>query len=236
MKRILIFCMILILALPTEAVSVPVLMYHHFTEETTGLPNHCGADSFRRHLETLAQEGYTAVTFGDLLAYADGLGELPPKPVVLTSDDGYSSVLEIALPILREFGMTMSVAVVGSRLGTKGDIPHFSLTEAAGTGLELVSHTWDLHGMGVLTEQGELQPELAADTEKMRQIPALEQAVFVYPFGRWSGESETFLRAVGYRITVTTRPGIAQIRQGETDSLFSLPRISMDDHVERPLF
>ena len=184
------------------------------------------ADRFRAHLTTLRDAGYTAVTFADLLAYADGKGELPEKPVLLTADDGYRSVLEVALPILREFGMTMSVAVVGNLMGEEDGIPHFSMEEAAGSGLELVSHTWDLHGPdgnGVLTETGTLSPDFVPDICRMRELAGLNPTVFVYPYGKHSRDSEALLEMMGYRITVTTEYGVADVVKG--GSLMGLPRI-----------
>jgi len=226
MRKLLTVLLIVLLTLPIRAVPVPILMYHHFTETDTGIPMTTTAAAFRRHLTTLQEAGYTTVTFADLLQYTETGEGLPDKPVLLTSDDGYSSVLEIALPILQEYGMTMSVAVVGSRMGQKEGIPHFSLAEAAGTGLELVSHTWNLHdpdGNGVLTERGTLSPAFVSDAWQMRKIPELNSLVFVYPYGKHSRDSEAVLQALGYRITVTTEEGIAQVQKGS--SLYGLPRI-----------
>lgn len=231
MRKLLFFLFALLLALPAAAMDVPILMYHHFTETDTGLPDRCSAEAFRTHLEALTAAGYTSVSFRQLLDWTDGTGTLPEKPVILTSDDGYRSVLDIALPLLQEYGMTMSVAVVGSRLGSADGIPHFSLDDAAGSGLELLSHTWDLHGptgCGVLTPAGTMDPRLPADIARMRQIPELAADVFVYPYGKFTPDTDALLSAFGYRITVTTRYGIADVRQGKQDTLRLLPRIPMD--------
>ena len=238
MRRIFCVLLTLFLTLPASAVPVPVLMYHHFTETDTGLPDQCDRERFRGHLKALTEAGYSSVTFRDLLAYADGTGDLPDKPVVLTSDDGYRSVIDIALPVLREYGMSMSVAVVGSMAGKTEGLPHFSVEEAFGTELELVSHTWDLHGQegcGVLTEKGTLHPRFLWDTVRMGQIPAVSDRVFVYPYGKWNPDSEAVLHALGYRITVTTRCGIADIRPGEPDSLRLLPRMHPDEFLEKEI-
>lgn len=231
MQKILCILLVLLLAFPISAAEVPILMYHHFTETDTGLPDRCSAGVFRTHLQTLTDAGYTSVSFRELLDWVDGTGNLPDKPVLLTADDGYRSVLEIALPLLREYGMTMSAAVVGSRLGASDGIPHFSLAEAAGTGLELVSHTWDLHGPegnGILTPAGTMDPRLPADIVRMRRIPEIAGDIFIYPYGKHTAGTDALLEAYGYRITVTTRPGIADIRRGDRASLRLLPRISMD--------
>ncbi len=226
MRKFFVFFLLILLTVPVRAVPVPILMYHHFTQSPADTPMTTSADRFRAHLTALQDAGYTAVTFADLLAYAEGTGELPEKPVLLTADDGYRSVLEVALPILREFGMTMSVAVVGSLLGEEEGIPHFSLEEAVGSGLELVSHTWDLHGpdgYGVLTEKSALSPDFVPDICRMRELAGLNQSVFVYPYGKHSRDSEALLEMMGYRITVTTEYGVADVQKG--GSLIGLPRI-----------
>jgi peptidoglycan/xylan/chitin deacetylase (PgdA/CDA1 family) len=47
---------------------------------------------------------YTPVSLQDVLAGADGPG-LPPRPVLLTFDDGYASVMEWAAPLCCKFGV-----------------------------------------------------------------------------------------------------------------------------------
>ncbi len=227
-------------------VEVPILMYHHFTEDT---PAHssadlCSADRFREHLVALQGAGYTTITFGDLLAYVEDGIPLPEKPILLTSDDGYTSVLTLALPQLREFGMTMSVGIIGFMVGRDTGLAHFTIGDWAAEmakgwedgaePLELVSHTWNLHNWndverGVLTAAGAVSEGLSADAARMQEIPELNQAVFVYPYGKYSEESEGVLEQLGYRVTVTTRYGIASITRGERDCLRALPRIGVHD-------
>ncbi len=226
-----------------EVVELPILMYHHFTETMPETPttNTCSAETFRSHLSALQEAGYETVTFADVLAFLDTGTPLPEKPILLTSDDGYTSVLTVALPILREFDMTMTVGVVGSMMGRETGLPHFSLAhwqeETAGDGcLELVSHTWNLHNwnddeQGVLTADQTLSPRLLTDIAYMQALPALNQAVFVYPFGQYSPESEETLLSQGYRITVTTRDGIAQLTPHQTEAT-ALPRIGVHDGID----
>ena len=44
---------------------------------------------------------------------------------------------------------------------------------------------------------------------------------------RFSAESERILRSLGYAVTVTCENGIADVRRGERESLYALPRISV---------
>lgn len=47
---------------------------------------------------------YTPVSLQDVLADFDGRG-LPPRPILVTFDDGYASALESAAPLCRKLGL-----------------------------------------------------------------------------------------------------------------------------------
>ena len=53
---------------------------------------------------TFLTKYYTPVRLQDVLADSDGRG-LPPRPILVTFDDGYSSTLEWAAPLCRKFGV-----------------------------------------------------------------------------------------------------------------------------------
>lgn len=225
-------------AVEADVRQVPVLMYHNFAPEDGSYT--VSSERFREHLAALETAGYETVTFAQLLAWVHDGGELPEKPVVLVSDDGYTGVLEYALPVLEEFDMVMSVAVIGDLLGVGGDgrLPHFSLAELAAADssgrIEPISHSFGLHGMregmngavNLSLPASEYEEILAADCGAMglyaETYPGLGQ-VFVYPYGAWSAESEAVLASCGYRVTVTTGYGAAQVSRGEKLTL--LPRI-----------
>lgn len=86
---------------------VPILMYHVIgpaagAEDYPGL--FLDTSDFRDQVEWLAENGYTAVTLVQVQdAWYDG-ATLPPKPVVLSFDDGYLGQYLYAMPILEEQG------------------------------------------------------------------------------------------------------------------------------------
>ena len=75
------------------------------------------------------------------------------------------------------------------------------------------------------------EPILEEDCAEMRNLCAerfpLTEWVLIYPHGHYSAESERILHAQGFRVTVTCDPGIAQLRRGDAESLYLLPRISV---------
>ena len=136
--------------------TLPVLMYHHFAQEGNG-GTIVSEARFREQMEALKGDGFTAVTLGEVLDYVDIGAPLPEKPVLITMDDGYTSNLEIAAPILEELGFRATVFVIGVNEGRTAYLhdgkelkpPRFSYEEASewvnkGV-LDLQSHTWDMH-------------------------------------------------------------------------------------------
>jgi peptidoglycan/xylan/chitin deacetylase (PgdA/CDA1 family) len=88
-----------------------VLCYHAVSErwpaELSTTP-----EKLESQLAALVRRGYRSVTFSEALAS-------PPasKTVAITFDDGYRSVLELALPILSKLGLVATVFVVTGYVG-----------------------------------------------------------------------------------------------------------------------
>ena len=89
-----------------------ILCYHwlSFRDEHLVDPTWISPSFFRARLERLRDGGYTAVALDEgIRRLADGT--LPPKSVALTFDDGTRDFAELAVPLLREFGMPATVYV-----------------------------------------------------------------------------------------------------------------------------
>ena len=153
---------------------LPVLMYHHFSQEA-GSGFTVSAARFREQMSALKAAGYTAVSIAQVVDYGQGGTPLPDKPVLITMDDGYTSNLDIAAPILEDLGLCAAVFVIGinegeavsAHTGEALTPPRFSFEEAApwvekGV-LDLQSHTYDMHQRpqtgGVSGREGALKKE-----------------------------------------------------------------------------
>ncbi len=111
---------------------------------TTGLGN------FERQMEYLQAHGYHTVTLSDVNEWQDGRRELPPKPIVITFDDGDASAYEYALPVLKRLGMRATMFVVTGHVGKQwGEVSCLTwdqLREMQDSGVfDIESHTHDLH-------------------------------------------------------------------------------------------
>ena len=155
---------------PPQAERVPVLCYHYLRGSggpvrvlkvlayvVLSLPVLDDADvwtvtesQFDKQMRWLSENNYQTVTLSELARWREGMGELPPKPVVITFDDGDRSVLEHAWPVLDRYGFNASFFVVTGKVGKswKG-VDNLSWAELrqmhdSGT-FDIQSHTHDLH-------------------------------------------------------------------------------------------
>ena len=237
---------------------VPILMYHHFTVDPAEVTEVTAyIEDFRIQIAALAQSGWTAVSYQDLLNYVNYGTPLPAKPILITMDDGYQSNLDLALPILEEYGFRTTISVIGCSVGkstykdTDSPIyPHFSLESAlpyveAGI-LDVQTHSYDMHQVmeldgedcrqGVLRMAGESVEDYTATftadflraKEQLEVLPGVDPLmVFTYPYGLWDNLSEEVLQGLGFRITATTDLGVSVLTKGDPLSLYHLKRIDV---------
>jgi len=137
-----------ILAMPAcaypETRDVAVFMYHDFVRDGEESPWAVTESVFESHVKSLAEAGYTGVDFADLQDFVMGEGELPEKCVVLSCDDGYSGVIDIALPICEKYGMKLTCALIGNAVENEN---HFFPDPALAERIELTSHSYAIHDL-----------------------------------------------------------------------------------------
>ena len=95
---------------------VPILTYHRFAKECNSvlcIPT----DIFAKQMEYLKNNGYHVITSDDLFAFLDYREALPKKTVMITVDDGFRSVYDIAFPIMKKYGFTATLFVYTDYVG-----------------------------------------------------------------------------------------------------------------------
>ncbi len=229
-------------------VCVPILMYHEVK------PNKSGKDAIQpweleNDLKWLEQNGYTTVTMADLFAYVDDGTPLPKKPVVLSFDDGYYNNYVYALPLLRQYGAKIVLSVLGKNTDDFSEYPsenidyaHMTweqLAELRDSGLvEIQNHTYDLHAhtkqrIGCTQSAGEsdaayetlLTDDLLQLQAEMEDHLGITPDAFAYPYGKYSDTTDSILRKLGFRATLTCDYGVNLLTR-DPDCLYRLKRVS----------
>ena len=138
-----------------SAEQIPILMYHSIDDSCSSRFRRFAVSprSFKAHVRYLSDSGYQTLTVSELIEAMDGRAVMPPKPVVLTFDDGFADFYEAALPILTEFGQTVTLYVVSGAVGgssawlsgigegTRRMVSWAQLDEIRRSGIEIGAHT-----------------------------------------------------------------------------------------------
>ncbi len=257
------FCAYALPEMVMEEQNVPILMYHHILDKGDASVT-IAEDLFRQHMDYLDENGWTPVSFDELIACVDCGEKLPEKPCVIVFDDGYTSNYKTAYPILKEHNFKATICVIGSYVGKntykdtdKPIIPHFNWEQAremVDSGLiSIQSHTYDLHmhapfetGGNIHENVLKLENETEADYRKLllsdyvasvkniRRALGTEVNVFAYPSGKWDRRSESILRSAGVRVTLTTAVGTNTVRTYDKESLYLMKRYTMNDLIDLP--
>lgn len=152
-----------------------VLMYHHIVpaeEMASGkyVDNNAiiSDNQFREEMRYLSEHGYHTLKMSEVASILYNSLPFPEKSVIITFDDGYASNYTLAYPILQDYNLkaTIAVVVVSSVVAsddgglTQQNIPHLSfdqMREMQSSGLvEIGSHSYDGHGMIQSTQGGGL--------------------------------------------------------------------------------
>ena len=166
---------------PAWADSYAVISFHDVRDDARDLgPDDITTARLTDFFDWLAGNGWSVVSIDDLEAARMGKKPLPPKAILLTFDDGYSSIYTRVYPLLRAYGFHAVFFLVGSWMDVApggmvqyGDevVPRDRFLswdqarEMTASGLaEFGSHTYRLH-LGVRgNPQGSSMPAAATWT------------------------------------------------------------------------
>ncbi|HKI54077.1 MAG TPA: polysaccharide deacetylase family protein, partial [Anaerolineales bacterium] len=159
-------------------------------------PYYVSPYSFEQQMYLLKQWGYQTISVEMMIAAIKGGGLLPPRPVILTFDDGSESVLSTALPIMQKYNFTGVIYLVNNYIGAAGFLNTEDIHELYEAGWEIGSHGithTDLTLEGVDQEKEIIESRLRL--QRQLDVPVL---TFAYPYGAYNKDSVELVRYAGY--------------------------------------
>lgn len=219
------------------AAAIPAIAYHDIVERRGADTHAITLEEFRAQLDYLQREGYTPIRLADLAAARAGKWALPSKPVLLTFDDGLASFERHALPLLRRYDFPAVLAVVTGWLDGDSAPPAYrgrlltweSLKRLrAGGGVEIISHSHNLHHGITANPQGNKAPaivtreyggpdgyetetqfrarirrDLTRSHERLRTVLGIEPLAIAWPFGQYDAVTIEEALRLGFQLHLT---------------------------------
>lgn len=206
-------------------VSVPILLYHHVEGDVSYSRYYVSVPNFRSQMQALHDWGYTAIPISLLLdALIDG-AELPPKPIVITFDDGNRNIYENAFPIMQEYGFPGVFYIVGNRVNSGTNIAHApELREMIEAGWEIGSHSYTHSDLTL--NHGIVRYEILQSKLDLEDALGVEIQTFAYPFGTVDPYLAQKVQDYGYRAGM----GLGLSWTHSWGSMYYLNRIEIHGH------
>ncbi len=217
---------------------IPILFYHkinypHPSAKEKNL--YVDPKSFYYQMRYLKWRRYIPICLDELVNGIKGKKKLPPKPIVLTFDDGYEDNYTFAFPILRKFDFKATIFLVTKDIGKVSGVwidsreklktPLLNwrqIKEMKEWGIDFQSHT---HTHPVLTKlkNDQIKKELILSKQIIEEKLGQEVKFLCYPQGYFDERVKGLIKEVGYIGAVTTERGLVKLE----DDIFALKRIGI---------
>lgn len=256
---ILIFIFVLlfsfVFANSEEYIKVPIIMYHSILKDPARSNKYTITPAvLEEDLKYIKANGYETITISDLISYVYADKPLPPKPIILTFDDGHYNNYGYLYPLLEKYDMKVVISIVGSYTDKFSETDEANLNysylrwkdinELISTGrIEFQNHTYNLHDnthgrIGAKKKKGESDNEykkiLEEDINKLqnefKENTGYVPTCFTYPFGSISNSSLDIIKELGFKASLSCEEGINKITKNP-NSLYLLKRYNRPSYV-----
>lgn len=215
-------------------------MYHRVINEEPeyGHWHYVTTAAFKKQMKLIELLGFTPITFSDYQLYKEDKLTLPPKPIIITFDDGYLDTFENALPVLSKMGMKAVIFVMGNRklksaiwdeLDERDVCPLMTdehIRAAKQMDFEIGSHSLN---HDVLSSLPEHEVVYSVNKSKKEIESILEEPIqtFAYPYGKLDKRVEEIVSNSGFLYACGVYTGSPKF--GETTLDFR--RIAINQHT-----
>jgi peptidoglycan/xylan/chitin deacetylase (PgdA/CDA1 family) len=170
----------------------------------------------------LASRGYRAVTLKQVYDAWHGRATLPPRPIVLSFDDGYRSQYTNARPVLLARRWPGVLDLDLSNLGKSWGLSQRLVRGLIAAGWEIDAHSLTHTDLRYL-DAASLRREVAGSRAEIRNRFHVPADFFCYPAGLYNARVIAAVRAAGFLGATTVAFGLAR-----SSEPFTLHRVRVD--------
>jgi peptidoglycan/xylan/chitin deacetylase (PgdA/CDA1 family) len=198
---------------------VPMILMYHAIADVDNDPNQLAVSParFADQMTWLRRSGLRGVSVGTLVrAMAEGRAQ---RMVGLTFDDGYTSMLDAALPELARHGFGATAFIISGRLGGTNEWdagPVWPLLDAAGVrelaaaGIEIGSHSATHPHLADVAARRQAA-EVTTSRERLEDLLSAPVRGFAYPYGSMDEAARYAVGAAGYEYGCAVETPLADL-------------------------
>jgi peptidoglycan/xylan/chitin deacetylase (PgdA/CDA1 family) len=183
-----------------------VILCYHAVDES-GWEFSVTPAQFEQHIKIL-RDHFDIVSVPQMLE-TENLGHRPR--LAITFDDGYKSIYDNALPVLRKYGVT-ALVFLNDNMG-KAYLKKDQIKELVLAGWTMGFHTSSHQDVTKLYDPL-LEVEIKRGKEKLEEKLGLRLTYFAYPFGRYNNKAVKMVERSGFLAAFTVDGG-ALVRDGQ---------------------
>jgi len=200
---------------PAGYQTVPVLTYHKLTRNGNRDAMTVRESDFEEQMRHLRDNGYRVIRLDDLFEFLQFRRQIPPRSVVITFDDGWRSVYDIAMPILKKYGYPATLFVYTDLIvGSRETLSWDQVRELSRNGFDIQGHSKTHRHLGQ-RERNEsfreyfeaVRKELVESARVIRRHTGREVKYLAYPYGEANALVEAMARKEGYLLAFTVERG-----------------------------
>jgi len=197
----------------------PILLYHHIAGSPTDSRYYVSPGNFEAQIKLLKMWGYQTIPLSLLVEAITNGTELPPRPVIITFDDGDVDVYTNAFPVMQQYGFTGVLYIVSNRLQADGFISTSQIQEMADAGWEVGSHSMS-HADLTKSSKDSLYAEVVQSRRNLEEALGVPVKSFAYPFGLVRDAAVDYVHFARYESAV----GLGYTAEQGPGNLFNLQR------------
>lgn len=191
-----------------------ILAYHNISpyeaEQDEMFYYDVSLESFEKQMQFLYDRHINVITLDNFVVSCINGENIPERSVVITFDDGYKNIYQIAYPILRKFNFPATIFLATGYIGTKRILPglehhlkkignqnngmnhwlHLSweeIREMSRDGISLGSHTMTHPKMGALNKK-QIEWEITESKRLIEKKTGIRVKHFSYPYSFLGGQ------------------------------------------------
>ena len=196
---------------PTGYQTVPVLTYHKLSRN--GIPDAMTVREadFEAQMRFLRENGYRVLPLDDLFEFLRFRRQIPARSVVITFDDGWRSVYDIAWPILKKYGYPATLFVYTDLIvGSRETLSWDQVRELSRNGFDIEGHSKTHRYLGRRERKESfrdyfesVRKEIVESARIILKHTGREVKYLAYPYGDTNSLVAAMTRREGYRLAFT---------------------------------